>query len=318
MKYRFLPFLFSACWLSPSWAGITDEFTKAAAASEHAVAGVAPWLFLQGELAHLAKGPLTAESSGPAITAISHYAAALAAEHVQLIVVPVPAKAEIYPDKFTARVKPDALAAQETAFIQGLKADQVDVIDLAEAFQAKRRADPATLLYCTSDAHWSPAGLAIAADLVFAAIKDKSWCATAQPLGDPQPLEITGDLMTTPATTALGLEKLTIQPTKTLVPAAAMSPAILLGDSHTLVFSAGAGAGFHCQGAGLLDLLQARTGTPFMIIANNGGGTDMARQQLARQAFPKPDFWKDKRVVVWCFSIREVTEKKWKDLPIKK
>ena len=47
-----------------------------------------------------------------------------------------------------------------------------------------------------------------------------------------------------------------------------------------MVFSTGANAGFHCQGAGILDLLQAKTGTPFLLFANNNGGTDTARRQL--------------------------------------
>ena len=141
---------------------------------------------------------------------------------------------------------------------------------------------------------------------------------TTLPLAEPVTVEITGDLMTTPATAALGAEKISVQRIANLMDPADDAPAILLGDSHTLVFSGGADAGFHCQGAGLLDLLQAASGQPWMQVANAGGGTDAARLQLARKALPKPNFWKNKKVVVWCFSIREITEKKWSEVPIKK
>jgi alginate O-acetyltransferase complex protein AlgJ len=270
-------------------------------------------------LVSLSKGPLTAESAAPAISSIINYHKALAGENVSLIVVPVPTKAEIYPDKLVAGAKPTELAGHEIEFIAGLKAGGVNVVDLAKAYHARRQADHSTPLYCERDAHWSPAGIAIATDLILAEIKDKSWFGTPKELSAPESLQITGDLMTTPETQALGVEKISIQRTKEIVPpSTTTSPALLMGDSHTMVFSTGANAGFHCQGAGILDLLQAKTGTPFLLFANNNGGTDTARRQLALQAVPKPEFWKDKKVVIWCFSLREVTEKKWKDFPIKK
>ena len=302
-----------------SQAALTEEIKQLSSKDTHAIQGTDQWLFLRQELVSLSKGPLTAESAAPAISSIINYHKALAGENVSLIVVPVPTKAEIYPDKLVAGTKPDELAAHETGLIAGLKAGGVNVVDLAKAFHAKRQADPNTLLYCMRDAHWSPAGIAIATDLILAEIKDKTWFGTPKELSAPEALQITGDLMTTPETQALGSEKITIQRTKELVPSSTTtSPALLMGDSHTMVFSTGANAGFHCQGAGILDLLQAKTGTPFLLFANNNGGTDTARRQLALQAVPKPDFWKDKKVVIWCFSLREVTEKKWKDFPIKK
>lgn len=298
---------------------LTDDIKQLSTKDAHAIQGADKWLFLRQELVSLSKGPITAESAAPAISSIVNYHKALAAENVALIVVPIPTKAEIYPDKLVAGAKSDELASHEAGLIAGLKSGGVTVIDLAKAYHTKRQADPSTLLYCERDAHWSPAGIAIATDLILAEIKDKSWFGAPKELAAPETIQITGDLMTTPETQALGVEKISIQRTKELVPpTTTTSPALLMGDSHTMVFSTGANAGFHCQGAGILDLLQAKTGTPFLLFANNNGGTDTARRQLALQAVPKPDFWKDKKVVVWCFSLREITEKKWKDFPIKK
>ena len=315
MKHLLLFYLLP---LITAHADLTEKFAAAASQKDLAVAGEDSWLFLKQEMAHLAKGPLTAETIAPAVNAITAYHIALAAESVQLIVLPVPAKAEIYPDKFSAAEPPKGLAGRQAILIQTLEQAGVTVIDLAKSFQSEREKNPETLLYCARDAHWSPAGLKIAADLVKAGIKDQTWFKPALPLTEPVTLEITGDLMVTPATATLGAEKIRVQRTAVLLESAPDAPALLLGDSHTLVFSGGADAGFHCQGAGLLDLLQAASGQAWMQVANAGGGTDAARLQLARKALPRPDFWKNKKVVVWCFSIREVTEKKWSEVPIKK
>lgn len=297
-------------------ADLQTAIQSAAEKKEHAVVGVDSWLFLGKEMEHLAKGPLTAEATAPVIKAITAYHTALAAEGVQLIVMPVPAKAEIYPDKLSKDAAPGALAGRTDAFFKALETAGVEAINLAPAYQAERTRDPKSLLYCARDAHWSPAGLKLAADLVQAKIKDKAWFKAAVALPAPTPLAITGDLMTTPATQALGTETLTFPRITPPVAPAADAPALLLGDSHTLVFSSG--GDFHCQGGGLLDLLQAATGQAWMQVANAGGGSDTARTQLARKAFPNPEFWKSKKVVVWCFSIREVTEKEWKTIPIKR
>lgn len=297
---------------------LEDKISVSAAEPGLAVEGQDHWLFLTQEMTHLAKGLLTEATAAPALQAITAYHSALEAEGVQLIVVPVPAKAEIYPDKLIGGVDPSSMVGRQAKFILALEKAGVGVIDLARAFQAQRKLDPQTLLYCQRDAHWSPSGVQLAAKLVLARIKDRTWLKPPVALGEGSPMEIFGDLMTTPATEALGPEKIFLSRTKEIVKPTSDASAILLGDSHTLIYSGGANAGFHCQGGGLLDVLQAATGQPWMQSANAGGGSDSARTQLARQAFRSAEFWKSKKLVVWCFSIREVTEKKWSSVPIKR
>jgi len=93
------------------------------------------------------------------------------------------------------------------------------------------------------------------------------------------------------------------------------APVILMGDSHNIVFSTG--NDFHCRGAGLPDHLQQRLGVPVAVVSSPGSGADTARQQLARQAFRSPDVWKNTKLIVWCFSVREITEGKWREIPLK-
>lgn len=296
---------------------LTDKIAASASRKELSVKGGERWLFLRQEMTHLARGALTAEMCAQSVQAITAYHAALAAEGVQLIVLPVPTKIEIYPDKFSAQADPQVFVGRQAKFIQALETGGVGVIDLAAAFQAERKTNDQPLLYCQRDAHWSPTGVQLAAKLVLAKVMDRTWLKPPVPLGEGSQLEIFGDLITTPDTEAFGPEKISLQQTKDIVKPTSDASAILLGDSHTLIYSGGANAGFHCQGGGLLDVLQSATGQPWMQSANAGGGSDTARTQLTRQAFKATEFWKSKKLVIWCFSIREVTEKKWTTIPIK-
>ena len=314
-----LPLLLAfACLMSSATADLTEDIATASASKSFAVQGPGNWLFLKQELAYLAKGALTTENSAAATKAISQYHEALAAEGVQLIVVPIPAKAEIYPDKLSANTAPTALKNQETAFIAALTKSGVNVIDLATAFHKSRQQHPETLLYCERDSHWAPAGVKLTSDLILAKLGNPAWARPAKPLSAPETIEIAGDLMITPETQKLGVEKVTLLRTQPLVKPVAEAPLILLGDSHALVFQAGANAGYHCEGAGLLDLLQAKLGQPLTLVASEGGGSDQARRNLLNNKSSKrADFWSTRKVVIWCFTSREVLQKDWTEIKIK-
>ena len=86
------------------------------------------------------------------------------------------------------------------------------------------------------------------------------------------------------------------------------SPILLLGDSHTLVFNEGATSGMHSVGAGLLDQLQAEAGFAIDLVGSRGSGSKTARMQLYRHAAAAPGYWDSKKLVVWCFSVREFTQ----------
>ncbi|MBP7950559.1 MAG: hypothetical protein KA004_12980 [Verrucomicrobiales bacterium] len=305
---------------------------KAATASKNeqrAVSGEEGWLFLNSELTHLGKGALTKEAVAPAVRQIAAFQKALAAKGANLLLLLVPAKAEIYPDKLASGFTPELLASRQSLLQADLQAAGVRSIDLASEFARRRKASGDSLLYCLRDAHWSPSGVEAAADLVSAAVKDAPWLkeTTTQKLNlalsDPATLEIRGDLLGEPHTASLGAETIRLRyaGTKnggTIEPAASAagdSPVLLLGDSHTIVFSMG--NDFHCRGAGLADHLQQRLGVPVGIVSSPGSGGDTARQQLARMAYRSPDIWKRLRLVVWCFSVREITEGRWRDIPLK-
>ena len=94
------------------------------------------------------------------------------------------------------------------------------------------------------------------------------------------------------------------------------SPIVLLGDSHNLVFHAG--GDMHATGAGLPDQLAFELGTPVDLVAVRGAASTAARVNLLRRAQRDPAYWDGKRMVVWCFAARELTEGDgWPVVPIR-
>jgi alginate O-acetyltransferase complex protein AlgJ len=95
------------------------------------------------------------------------------------------------------------------------------------------------------------------------------------------------------------------------------SPVVLLGDSSSLVFHAG--ADMHAVGAGLADQLTAELGFAMDLVAVQGSGTASARINLLRRSSSDPNYLKAKRLIIWCFVARDFTEsQEWKKVPIAK
>ncbi|MGI9243250.1 MAG: alginate O-acetyltransferase AlgX-related protein [Verrucomicrobiales bacterium] len=305
----------------------SSAYSKAAAAplaeGFTGVQGADPdWYFLQKELAHLATGPYwegdysnTASKTDPA-PIIVDYHEKLKAAGVELLLIPVPPKASVYPDKFSTEAQPTALAP----FYAKLAEAGVQVIDLEPIFEAELEKDPAKTLYCEKDSHYSPYATQLVADLIHQRYADSDWVKAIEPdiefvTGEEKTITIDGDLL--PA----GKEDLTVVEVNNsdgeqVQPDDTDSPIILLGDSHTAVFSVG--GELHCKAAGLPDHLQAKFGTKLEHIANFGSGTHNARVQLLRKGHQVPGFWDNKKLVIWHFSAREFTQApKWANIPPK-
>lgn len=292
------------------------------------------WFFLVRELKQLALGAFwdqpwteTAQNQSDPLPSMVEFHELLRAKGIDLIVVPVPAKAAIYPDKLDARFAPGD-PAPLTPLIERMRAKGLRVIDLEPALRQRREAQPAEKLWCEQDAHYTPLSCQIIAGLVRAELEKGAWLADhpKQPLkrGEPAELQITGDQIKggewegkVPA------ETLTVQYAGRdaggrLEPVAPdpASPVLLLGDSHTLVYQEGASGGMHCQGAGLFDQLSVECGFPLDLVGVRGSGLVEARKSLYRAAAPNPDYWKGKKAVVWVFSVREFTQSFDKLIPI--
>jgi alginate O-acetyltransferase complex protein AlgJ len=297
------------------------------------------WFFLQSELQHVGKGEFWKQAWAEVAAAkadprpvIEAYHKALAEAGVKLILVPVPPKAVIYPEKLSAKVKmAGALPAEDATFsiaefYAPLKAAGVEVIDLEPVLKAERKKNPAEKLYCEQDSHPSPYTCEVIARSIYDRIKDEPWVAAAKASGmefgttQPTKEEVTGDLAAgyDPPKESLvvrfagkadgkgGIEK--------VEPNAKASPVIVVGDSHTLIFSEG--GDMLLSGAGMTDHLQSLLGFPVYRQANKGSGVDAARGQLARTAAQTPGFYGNKKIVIWCVGARTFTvERQWRVIP---
>ena len=81
---------------------------------------------------------------------------------------------------------------------------------------------------------------------------------------------------------------------------------LLLGDSHTLVFSSG--GDMLAEKSGLGENLAAALAMPIERIAVKGSAAAAVRTNLYRKATKDAEWIKGKKFVIWCFSAREFTE----------
>ena len=297
-----------------------------------AVAGTDGWLFVTSELRMLSVGKFWGadaakvsrapkpEQADP-LPAILDFNQQLKDRGISLIVVPVPPKAEVYPEKVAADLPApsgDPDPALET-FYDELRKNGVDVIDLAPIFRANKAGEHGPV-FCKTDTHWSGAGCVLAAQEIAREVRAKLG-ANASPAkiyaSAWKDISIDGDLgsMLDASAKKPGAEKVSVrQLTETVLPNPD-SPVLLLGDSHTLVFH-----DFLAERAGLLDQFAAELGYPPDRIAIRGSGATPVRIDLYRRSIKEPGYLAKKKVVVWCFTAREFTEaaQGWQKLPVAK
>lgn len=308
------------------------------------VIGSDGWLFLANELRHVSAGEFwgkraaeVSRAARPAdadpLPAILDFKRQLDELNIELILVPVPPKAVIYPDKATDAVPapaegaPERLDAAHQKFYTLLRDEGVNVLDLTDEFRAQRLTDEGQM-YCMQDTHWSGIACNFAAERIAEIIKQRPWYTDTERQKFAQsvvPVEITGDLWQ-------ALDAAARPPKETLklrmigqganagatpVEPDRSSPVILLGDSHTLVFHAG--GDMHASGAGLADQLAFELGFPVDLIGVRGSGATPARINLFRRGRSDADYFDNKRIIVWCFSAREFTESQgWRIVPVKR
>ena len=324
--------LFLGATVSSADSDKSEAFASAAAstaesAQSFSVPGESKgWFFLKSELRQVGLGkfweqPWADVVSNPGkedpIPYMVEFKDALAEKNVELMVVPIPMKASIYPDHLNA----DFAAGDPYALrplYEKMRAEGLDVLDLEPILAALRATGK---LYCEQDAHYSPRACEIIAASLAKKIKARDWAdqleADTIVRSEPTEISITGDLVVgTDYARNTKEESLEVRfaghaaggsKPEPAEPDAA-SPILLFGDSHTLVFQEGASTGMHCQGAGLLDQLQFELQSRVDHYGQKGSGTVQARKALYGKVRSTPGFWESKKLVIWVFSSREFTQ----------
>ena len=327
----------------PAFRAACAALAKAADdADKMVVRGRDGWLFLASELRHVSVGKFWGDAAAKVsrarnpkhadpLPAIVDFNDQLKKLNIELILVPVPPKAVVYPAMVSAGLKgtkPEPrLDPQHEAFYKLLGEKGVTVLDIAPELIAHRN-DKAGATYCEQDSHWSGRACVLTAGLIAKHIKGRPWLrGLAKNAFDHETraVEISGDLWQALKDDALPREKMPLRfvGRKTAagiepVEPDRKSPVLLLADSHGLVFHAG--GDMHAAGAGLADQLALELDFAVDVLAVRGSGATAARVSLYRRGRRDAGYIKGKKLIIWCFSAREFTETftGWRKLPVVK
>jgi alginate O-acetyltransferase complex protein AlgJ len=252
---------------------------------------------------------------------ICEYARLLEARGIHLVVVPIPAKPFIEPEKVWGGYPRDAgpaWNADRKTFFSRLAGTGVDVVDLTDDLWRAKATGPD--LYLARDTHWTPAGLRVAAVTLadhlrplLGAVERAAYtrrAATVSGIGDlVRMLELPAGRSPFPPQT---VEVAQAMDGDRIARGGDEAPVLLLGDSFSNVYSRkelewG-------EGAGLGETLMLELGAAVQVIAINGGGATLVREALAA----RPAALARKKVVVWAFSARDLADEDvaWDRVPL--
>lgn len=315
-------------------AGAADSFQERCAelsASGAVTKGEDGWIFLNADLRYLSIPEFwgkTAEKVSKAakpewadpLPAIMDFNKQLSAAGVKLIVMPIPAKAAVYPEflpgGWSGEGRPDAPLGK---FLEILQQNGVETIDLWEVYAKEKKAHPDNQIYCRTDTHWTPYGAWLAAEAVAAKLRDLGVVSKiGEASGEPgEAIDITGDLsILAGGPKDKPSEKVSLRKFKAAAGVSDKGSVMLLGDSHCLVYHAG-GDMFSAKN-GLPDFLSCLLESPIDMIAVRGSGSTPARMNLKQRIQGKPGSLSGKKAVVWCFAARELTESQgWRTVELK-
>jgi len=331
--------LFSVCLLVPVSAVRAEETTKLADAfrremavkaaraqefHQSVVRGKAGWLFFTEELRSLGVGRFWGATAANVrraanpknadpLAAIVDFHQQLKKAGIRLILVPAPAKAALHPGMISALPalrspgKPPRLDIHHREFYRLLSAKGVEVLDVVPPFLGGRVHDGG-FLCLAQDTHLSPTGRALTAQLLAQKVKRLPWFRHVRKRTfetTERRLEYTGDLwlmLKDPTYPKANTTMLTVKERTSRGPVPVRSwrgsPVVLLGDSNA---------------EALANYLAAAFGFPADLISVLGSGSSIARRYLAM----RKDNLKGKRLVIWCFSVREFTKGYgWTKVPV--
>jgi hypothetical protein len=301
-------------------------------ANARVVTGADGWLFLPAELrliwvghfwgadAYRANPSSKPEEADP-IPAILDFRDQLKERGIDLLLVLVPPKAAIYPEKLMPQfgASEDAAPYLRHFLYNELRAKGVEIVDLSSEFLSHRETEHGPV-FCKIDSHWSGSGCVLAAQAMAERVRVKIRTSERiQYTGTWKEFEIKGDLADLLAGSKPAPEKISVRCISEKSSGAAVqpdpnSPLLLMGDSHTLVFH-----DFLADRGGLVDQLAYELGFAPDLIGTRGSGASAVRVSLYRRSHKDPTYLTRKRMVIWCFSAREFVESDgWVKTPVAK
>ncbi len=264
-------------------------------------------------------------SHNAALTAIINFNRQLEMYDIKLIVLPTPVKPTIHPEKFSARYR-DAKAPLHspacTAFVEALLSNDILVYQPStHLFEAARSVDQ----YLKTDTHWRPEAMErvakhfaefIAAHVQFSTAPTPGYTYTAIELANIG--DIAKMLKLPTHQTLFPPEHITCRVIRTdsgeLWQPTREAEILFLGDSFSNIYSlADMGWG---ESAGFVEHLSAALSRPIDKIVINAGGALATRQALMQELNRGDNRLAGKRVLVYQFATRELSDGDWKLLPL--
>jgi len=311
------PVQFGGTW--DAWAQSLGPFTDdvraqldARPAELKALIGREGWLFFRGDLEYLLSGELRGQpDERDPYPAIVDFRNQLAAKGIDLLVVFIPTKAEVYPERISAAAPPGArpyVAPYCRKLMAELAEAGVELVDLLPAFIDARAPAP-DALYQDCDAHWTNRAVRLAASRIAERVRRYDWYdgLAGQPEAyttRPATFRRRGDLcdMLAPdEKLAFRPQELTalqvVGPDGQLYVDDPSSPIVVLGDSFTGVFELE-----DCQHAGLTAHLARELGVPVDLVMAQGSGPTIRGQFVRRGA----EAIARKKLVIWTVVSRDL------------
>ena len=300
-------------WLQPAyrqlrWWLMRDLGDKAAA-------GADGWAYYGPNIRYLGeryfrdlKSAKTADD--PAET-VAGFAQQLASRNIRLLVVPIPSKPAVAPERLRRGLAPSlALSANTRRFLDELRSRGIEVLDLyAPSVEQQRAHLDQPRLYLAADTHWTGDGARFAARLLAARVREMLGPTPLEPRRNYRRETVTVALRPDiPRVSRLPGEATAFPPENTTAyrvfdeegqPYADSDDAqiLLLGNSFSRIYQSD-----EPEAAGWTANLAFELHTPLTTIVNNRGASTLVRQELARNL----ELLKGKRLVIWTFAERDL------------
>jgi hypothetical protein len=293
-------------WVQYVWFKLLDY------AGEKVLLGREDWLFYKPDVRYLVEPAAFDAAHEDPYPAILDFRDQLARQGTMLIVLPMPGKPSIYPEKLTARAEANGIRSHTLDLIRRLQAAGVETIDLFHAFEKAREADKPPI-YLRRDTHWSPQAAEAAAEIVAARVRAlgiEEGNATYQVRNVS--IQRPGDIVKMIQSPGIANVYISEQVQASQVigfkddPS---SPVLVLGDSFLRIYQTD-----EPRSAGFIAHLARALRMPLATIVNDGGASTLVRQELARRTH----LLRGKKLLLWEFVERDIRfgTEGWKLIPL--
>lgn len=238
-----------------------------------------------------------------AVAKIDEVRTRLAEAGIQLVMVPLPAKSDIYAEHLPEMMRSDAMSVAYSDFTKALKSNGITFVDTREAMLT---AKPFGDLFLKSDTHWTPVGAKVTAEAVQSTVQKSGITLPPETVTASwqTPVDIWGDLttyITSPAyAPRAGLKQENIPIYRTAVETEAAGADLFGAETKVPVMLVGTSYSAN-ENWSFVDFLRQSLTTDVVNVAKEGLGPGVPMMDLLEGTALE-----DTRpsVVVWEFPIR--------------